>query len=211
MKCVIIAGAPHPDLDFIRQTAQTADCVICADRGYAYARQAGIEPQVIIGDFDSFSELLPQNKEIITLQREKMFSDTVHCIDKAVEMGYNNLVILAATGGRLDHTLCNCYALEYAADHGAHAILLSERERVELLMSESRTYEKVNGRTFSLFPFGTESAEISIEGAHYPLDRYTMTSGMPIGLSNVFEGGKSRITVHSGKAILIINQQDQYL
>ena len=211
MKCVIIAGAPHPDMDFIRQTAQTADCVICADRGYAYAKQAGIEPQVIIGDFDSFTELLPQNKEIITLQREKMFSDTVHCIDKAIKMGYNNLVILAATGGRLDHTLCNCYALEYAADHGANAMLISERERVELLKEESRTYEMMNGRTFSLFPFGTESAEVSIEGAHYPLDRYTMTSGTPIGLSNIFEGKQSRITVHHGKAILIINQQDKYL
>ncbi len=211
MKCVIIAGAPNPDIDFIRQTAQTADCVICADRGYAYARQAGIEPQVVIGDFDSFTELLPQNKEIITLQREKMFSDTVHCIDKAIKMGYNNLVILAATGGRLDHTLCNCYALEYAADHGANAMLLSEKERVELLTNESRTYEEMNGRTFSLFPFGAASAEVSIEGAHYPLDCYTMTSGTPIGLSNIFEGEKSCITVHSGKVILIINQQDKYL
>jgi hypothetical protein len=38
-----------------------------------------------------------------------------------------------------------------------------------------------------------------------------MTSGTPIGLSNIFEGEQSRITVRKGKAILIINQQDKYL
>ena len=118
MKCYIIAGAPSPDIEFIRNEIPQNAFVLCADRGYSYAKAAGVSPSVIIGDFDSCADALPDTAETITLQREKLYTDTVHCIDNALQKGYDEMVVLAATGGRLDHTVANLYALEYAGSRG---------------------------------------------------------------------------------------------
>lgn len=51
-RCIIItAYNPHGFPSFIKQTE--GDTVICADGGYHLAKEAGIRPDLIIGDFDS--------------------------------------------------------------------------------------------------------------------------------------------------------------
>ena len=211
MKCYIIAGAPDPDINFIKNTVKSEDFVLCADRGYSYAKQAGIEPDVIIGDFDSCKDEIPQSCEVVSLEREKLYTDTIHCVDNALEKGYHNIVILSAVGGRLDHTFGNLSALDYISSRGGKGVLLSERERIELLTSGEHSFEKVDGLTFSLFAFGCKEAVISIEGVHYPLDKFTLKNCEPIGVSNIFEGSKTKITVHSGQVVIIINTDNNFL
>ncbi len=211
MKCYIIAGAPSPDIEFIRNEIPQNAFVLCADRGYSHAKAAGITPSVIIGDFDSCTDELPENAEVISLQREKLYTDTVHCIDNALQKGYDELVVLAATGGRLDHTVANLCALEYTQNKGGRAVLLSEREEIRLLGEGRHNFSGCGGLTFSLFPFGCETAVISVSGAHYPLDRYAYESRNPVGVSNIFEGEISEIEVHSGRLLMIINRDDRYL
>lgn len=211
MKCFIIAGAPSPDLEFIRRTVSGDSFVLCADRGYSYAKQLGIAPDVIIGDFDSCPDEIPQDGEVITLEREKLYTDTVHCIEAALQKGYDELVILAATGGRLDHTVANLCALEFAAKRGGTAVLLSEREEIRLLTEGNHRFEQTDGLTFSLFPFGCESAVVSIAGAHYPLDSFEMRSDNPIGVSNIFEGESCEITVSDGRLLMVINRDNRCL
>lgn len=211
MKCYIIAGAPSPDFVFIRSVIPPGAYVLCADRGYSHAKTAGIEPSVIIGDFDSCTDSLPSQTEIITLEREKMYTDTVHCIDKALQKGYDEIIVLAAVGGRLDHTFANLGALEYAARRGGSVTLLSEREEIRLLGRGNHRFTGHDGRTFSLFPFGCEAAELSIAGAHYPLARYRLENCKPIGVSNIFEGEHCDIEVFSGALLVVINRDDRYL
>ena len=211
MKCYIIAGAPSPDLEFIRKEIPENAFVLCADRGYSHAKAAGITPSVIIGDFDSCSDALPQSAEVVSLNREKLYTDTVHCIDNALQKGYDELVVLAATGGRLDHTVANLYALEYTENRGGKAVLLSEREEIRLLTEGKHTVSGYDGRTFSLFPFGCGSVTLSVSGAHYPLERYVYESRNPVGVSNIFEGESCEIDVHSGRLLMIINRDDRWL
>lgn len=211
MKCYIIAGAPSPDIEFIRSEIPQNAFVLCADRGYSYAKAAGVSPSVIIGDFDSCADALPDTAETITLQREKLYTDTVHCIDNALQKGYDEMVVLAATGGRLDHTVANLYALEYAGSRGGSVTLLSEREEIRLLTGGKHSFEGMDGLTFSLFPLGCGSVTLSIKGAHYPLDNYVYESRNPVGVSNIFEGERCEIEVHSGKLLMIINRDDRWL
>lgn len=211
MKCYIIAGAPDPDIEFIKNTVKSDDFVLCADRGYSYAKQAGIEPDVVIGDFDSCHDEILQACEVISLEREKLYTDTVHCIDNALKKGYYNITILSAIGGRLDHTIGNLFALDYINSRGGSGVILSERESVQLLSVGEHCFETFDGLTFSLFPFGCDEATVSIEGAHYPLNKYTIKSCEPIGVSNIFEGCKTKITVFGGKVIMIINSDNRFL
>ena len=205
LKAYIIAGAPSPDIDFIRRTVEPDAFVLCADRGYAYALQAGVKPDIVIGDFDSSPVEPPDSGNVIRLPREKDYTDTVHCIDKAAQLGYDTIVLLAATGGRLDHTLGNLFALSFARDRGADAVILSPKEEVRLLCEGTHAFEGRDGLTFSLFAFGCEEAVLSIRGAQYPLCHDVLRSSVPIGVSNVFTGPRCEIGIDSGRVLMVIN------
>lgn len=209
MRCVIISGSPDTDVEFVKSVVANDDFVICADNGYRFAQLAGISPDVIVGDFDSFEGEVTDSCEIVTLNREKDYTDTIHSIDIALEKGYNDIVIVGALGGRFDHSFANLGALAFIADKGASGVLLSEKERVELLSAGERVFTDVKGKIFSVFPFGCDKACLTYKGAKYPLDRAYLENGKPKGVSNVFESDMCRITVHSGSVIVITNQNEK--
>ena len=83
MRCVIISGSPETNPNFLKQTVKPDDYVICADRGYEFAILAGIEPNLIVGDFDSYKEKISASCEIVKLNPHKDDTDTIHSIDLA--------------------------------------------------------------------------------------------------------------------------------
>ena len=210
MHCVIIAGSPETNSKFIKSTVRENDFVICADKGYHYAKNAGITPNIVVGDFDSLNDSITDKCEIITLNPIKDDTDTIHSIDIAIERGYTEFTIIGALGGRIDHSFANISALEYIHKKGASGVLLSEKERVEYLTQGEYSYS-YNGKTFSLFPFGCNEVCVSYEGVFYPLDKYTIKSFIPLGVSNVFTEEKSKINIYDGNAILIINLSKEYI
>lgn len=204
MRCVIICGAPQADVNFIRQTVQDDDFVICADKGCEYAAAAGITPALAAGDFDS-CKIVPKNTEVIRLNPEKDDTDTLHCINLALEKGCSKITLLAALGGRTDHLFANLCALEYIHKKGKKGEILSKRETVRFLPKGEYSFDGFKGKTFSLFPFGCQRVCVSYEGAKYPLEQKYLDSFFPLGISNVFTGDRAKIKIYDGNAILIIN------
>lgn len=211
MNCLIIAGSPDCDVELIRDEALSCDLLICADRGYSHAKRAGVMPDIVIGDFDSCRDEVAGNFETVKLNTDKDFTDTLVCAEKALEYGCKEITILSALGGRLDHTLANFYLLSFINSKGGRAVLLSAKERIELMPKGSFWFDDLKGLTFSLFPFGCESAVLSVKGARYELDEYTLKSEVPIGVSNVFSSERCEIKVSSGAVIIIINQNNDFL
>ena len=58
-KCYIFAGSPEAKCSGVE--FDSSRYVICADGGYILAKKMGIEPDVIIGDFDTYKSRLPEN------------------------------------------------------------------------------------------------------------------------------------------------------
>ena len=56
-----------------------------------------------------------------------------------------------------------------------------------------------------MFPYGCQRAVLSYTGAYYPLDHGVLTHSVAMGVSNVFTDDSAEITVHEGKALVIIN------
>lgn len=52
-RCVIVAAGSIDNTSAIKAYADSADFVIAADAGYVYCRDAGIEPDLFVGDYDS--------------------------------------------------------------------------------------------------------------------------------------------------------------
>ena len=56
MNVLVIAGGPDPGSALIKKCAAQADKIYCADRGAQWAYQAGIKPDLVVGDMDSVNE-----------------------------------------------------------------------------------------------------------------------------------------------------------
>lgn len=92
---------------------QPGDFLICADGGWACARQFGLTPQLVVGDFDSMPPAMRPDVPTLTLPTEKDDTDLVVCLHEGRKRGYTEFILAGAIGGRFDHTL-SC--LQCAAD-----------------------------------------------------------------------------------------------
>ena len=209
-RCVIISGAPDADIDFLRQTVSADDFVICADSGLASAQSAGIKPNLIVGDFDSYIGVLPGDCETVRLCPEKDDSDTFHAVGLGFGRGFRRFAVLAATGGRLDHTLANLCLLGHISARGGEGVILSENGEIRFLTVGTYPFDGFNGKTFSVFAFGCPSVTLTYSGAKYPLQNGILFHERPVGLSNVFTSDKAKVTVHSGTALMIINYNSDW-
>ena len=109
----IMAGGPHDDLPTDWQ--ELPGVWIGVDRGTLHLVEAGIQPDLAVGDFDSLtlSELRAVRehvKKIRQVPSEKDDTDTELAVKAALQcFSTGNVIILGATGGRLDHFLSNLF------------------------------------------------------------------------------------------------------
>ena len=80
------------------------DYIICADSGYKYAERLGIKPDLLLGDFDSYSAKGDESETVITLPTEKDDTDAMYAAKYAVKNGFEEIVLAGGIGGREDHT-----------------------------------------------------------------------------------------------------------
>lgn len=203
-RCVIICASPKADTDFIKSEMKSTDFVICADNGYKYAKECGVKAHLIVGDFDSYKDVLPDDVEKEVLPTRKNDTDTFYCVSLAIKKGFKNILLLNALGGRFDHTLANISCLLYAVENGTTAAIKSENEEITVLKIGVYHRNK-NGKTFSLLPFGSDNVTVSYSGTEYDGENIVITADSALGISNVFNAEESTIKIVSGVGVLIIN------
>jgi thiamine pyrophosphokinase len=174
--------------------------VIGVDGGAAYAYRFNLKMICAIGDFDSIDPKLLNQVEKTTLvfhyPTHKDQPDSQLAIEKALELGYEEIHVYGALGGRYDHHHANL-VLAYRHDE---VILHHEDSLIQSYGIGTHTIKKESHEKLSLFTF--ETTEISIMKVAYPLDHYTMTSTDILGLSNAFLSDEARLTVHSGRVLV---------
>ena len=141
-KCILIGAG---DLTMGELTVSEEDYVIAVDGGLSYCGILNVEPDLILGDFDSVSEqeklAVEQLKQavpekICQLPVCKDDTDMLAAIKKGLGLGYTDFRIYAATGGRFDHTLANIQCLLYLKNHGAVGYLVDGTGMVLVLQQE---------------------------------------------------------------------------
>ena len=122
MTALIITGGYESD-SFIEEQLKSIqyDILIGVDSGLNYLYRLNILPDILLGDFDSISEealAFYKGKNIITkaYPSEKNLTDTHLAIETALEYAADHIILLAATGSRLDHTLANIFLLQNYLD-----------------------------------------------------------------------------------------------
>lgn len=198
--CYIICGGPEP----CRTVRIPQDVfIICADSGYDKAMDAGITPDLILGDFDSVENALPDNIETMRSPTHKDDTDTMLAVRTALERGYDDIVLVGACGGRTDHTIANISTLMFIREHGAKPGIKGDTTDAFILEDEKITLSPDLSRYLSVFAI-SDKVTVSITGAGYPLDNYVMERSFPIGVSNEFtDGCECTIEARSGLALVI--------
>lgn len=184
--------------------------IIGVDKGVEFLYRHQIQPEYIVGDFDSISE------EVIRYYREetnvpireynpvKDASDTEIAIRLAITLGCDRMIILGGTGCRIDHIWANVQSLEIAKKAGVEAEILDSCNRIRLCNEEIRLRKKdAFGTYFSLFPFGGEVENLTIRGAKYPLTHHHLLPNDSLCVSNEIEEEELVITFSFGTVILM--------
>lgn len=180
--------------------------VIAADKGAEYCLDAGVRPDLVVGDMDSIS--LAAYDEIkksgIPLKEHdpcKDQTDTQLALEEAFRQGAQCIELTAATGDRFDHSLANVHLLYAARDRGIGMSILSQTSRIFLVDSRYEV-SGMKGATVSLLPLTMEVDGVSLSGFQWPLENASMKVGNPYGISNRILSDEALIEVRTG--ILII-------
>lgn len=203
MRCVIISGSPDTNVEEIKSLCTSDDFIVCADSGYSFAKKAGLTPNLIIGDFDSLKEELPQNTEVVKLNTHKDDTDTEHCVMECIRRGYKDFLLLGSIGGRTDHTFANIATLAFLSEYNYNGIARNNGEEIRILKEGSYEMNDKKGLIFSVFPYGCESVNVTYKGAEYMLNNKTLTYNVSRGISNVFVDDEAEITINRDRAILL--------
>jgi thiamine pyrophosphokinase len=204
--CVIISSAPIEENPFDKAD-MSARFVICADGGYDSAVRFGVTPDLLIGDFDSVENALPDNVETIRLKVEKDDTDTLAAVREGIRRGFREFELFGALGGeRFDHSFANLCVLQYLATQGCKAMIADGLNRAFLLMGGRLTLSGIEGATLSVFPFGCASCEVTYSGLQYPLKHAVLHSEFPLGVSNRIMKDTAQVTVHSGNALILVQR-----
>lgn len=179
--------------------------VIAADSGLDRCAEAGITPDMAVGDFDSAKTAVPEGAEIVTVPSEKDDTDTYLAAKIAVERGFGELRFFCALGGRMSHSLANIQLLRELKNKAVRAVLFGERSAMFLLRDESVKIPKFAGY-LSLFALD-ETAIVSESGVKYPLDRHTLRNDFPLGVSNEITAEYAEVTVYSGLCAVVLEEE----
>ncbi len=186
------------------------DYVIGVDRGVEFLYKNNITPSYIVGDFDSANPEIAdyyRNQTHVPIREfnpVKDASDTEIAIRLALTLRATEIIILGATGGRMDHLWANVQSLMIPFKAGVSAKIVDKQNRISLIGGETVLKKsEAYGPYFSVFPLGKEVYGFSIEGAKYPLREHTLTPYNSLCVSNEIEGDEVVIDFLSGTVILM--------
>lgn len=197
-RCVIISGGEYSPITDINNE----DFVIACDKGFEYAQKDGITPDLLIGDFDSYTGVLDVDIPIQRYKCEKDDTDTGIAVQYAVENEFDEIVLYCALGGRLDHTMGNIQIAAFAASRGLKVSIISETNLLYFLSNSQLSLNRRNGYSISLFSLTDSCQKLYVSGAKYPLRHAVFNNTSALGVSN--EWVDDVIDVSVGEGILLI-------
>ena len=205
--CVFCNGQLKNPMN-VKQIANDCDLLIAADGGAKYFFDIGLTPQVIIGDMDSIDSDMWKNRsdiEHIRYPADKDKSDAELAVEYALEHGYEQIILVSATGGRLDHTLGNIVLV--ASYPGRVAIFDGISTLVAVDKSEKCVLHGRIGAIVSLMPYSTGSLKVRTNGLKYPLQDERLISTTH-GLSNELSQTETCVCVSNGVLLVYIENHD---
>ena len=163
----------------------------CADAGADLCYAAEVVPDALIGDMDSLSKETRewlQEAEVpeMVYPSEKDYSDTQLAAEALYEQGVDEIIVVGALGGRMDHELANVMLLMTYGRKGKSLVFWDDINRMRYVGAGVHQLDRV-------------------DGLHYPLKDAKVPFGESRLISNVFDQEEvARIDIQYGDGILVL-------
>ncbi len=191
-------GAGPATIATVRSVGAKASILVAVDGGVAHAADAGLRPDVILGDFDSLPSPFPDSLQGVT--RRQITDQDSTDFDKALRSIEADLYLCAGfTDGRIDHLLACFHSLLKRPER--QAVLVSESDVVTLLPPKI-SIDLVSGARVSVFPL--KAGETRSQGLKWPLDGLALHPGGVVSTSNEAVGGPVRLLADGPHSLLIL-------
>lgn len=210
MKGLIISNGTIKDYDRLKKEIDTSDFIICADGGIEYLIKLNAEPDLVLGDLDSISQLgldYIKNKSI----QVKLFpsikddTDTALALEYLLDRGFDEITFMGVTGTRMDHTMANILLLNTLLERGVKGKIIDDNNIIQLV-DEYLEIEYMENSYVSIIPISEKGVVVSLQGFFYNLNKGKIEFGSTYGISNRIIEDCGKIKIHSGKALVFISK-----
>ena len=214
MSTLIVTGG-HIDITAMKEylAGKSFRQVIAVDGAAACMEELGIAADLLVGDFDTLppEALADFEKKNIPIRRfcpEKDDTDTQIAIEMAIEQERGRkdaeVLILGATGTRLDHTLANLFLLNLFALEGIPAYCVDAYNRISVhresfAVSKSEQY----GRFVSFLALTPTVEKITLTGFRYPLVKHTLRQDESLCISNEIVEEAAGVSFEQGVLMML--------
>ncbi|HLA87902.1 MAG TPA: thiamine diphosphokinase [Anaerolineales bacterium] len=208
-RIIIFANGDLPDPDKAHALLRESDFIIAADGGTRHALALGLTPNIIIGDLDSLNvERLTFNAEIIQSPADKNETDLELAFQHALTLNPEQIIILAALGGRLDQTLGNI-ALVSNVQRSTSNVRLDDGIEEVFFCRDEYTIKGTSGDIISLIPWQGEVTGIVTTGLKWTLQNEILYPQKTRGISNEMMNDTATIQIKSGLLLIIHRRVDK--
>jgi thiamine pyrophosphokinase len=207
MRAVVFANGILEYPTMAADLLSSEDFIISADGGLRHIRDMGLVPHLLIGDLDSIGEedldwLQDRNVEIVKFPEEKDFTDLELALREAKKRGFNEIMIAAALGGRIDQTLANLSLLSLPELSGCRVWLDDGLNEVHMIR-DALTIQGRAGDIVSLLPLYGPVPGVVTHDLKYPLKAETLSPGQTRGISNVMLSQQAGVEIEAGALLCI--------
>jgi thiamine pyrophosphokinase len=210
---IFLNGAPDPP-DLLRRVAGRADLVVAADGGARYALDAGVIPDLVVGDMDSLGEAGTRTAQErgALLERHPIRKDKMdgHLAVLTVrERGATAADLLCAAGGRYSALFAVPHILLASERMGLRATMVAGWGQAFVLEVGSRRVSGNPQDSVSVFPFTGPATGVTLEGFGYPLENARLEIGDTLGFHNELVDRAGRVSVGGG-TLLVIHEKAEF-
>lgn len=215
-RALIVTGG-YCDKGLVTQLLEQihVDLIIAVDGGLRIIDELGLKADYIVGDFDTIEPTIIRKYRDLSnaqetaqpviqeFQPEKDDTDTEIAIQLCIQLSCCDVILVGATGTRLDHTFANIHLLKQLLDAGIEASIYDNNNKIYLKNQSFAIHKnEIYGTYFSMLPL-TECVEnVTLTGFKYSLQNHNVIFGSSLCISN--EVVEDTAQVEFSKGILIL-------
>jgi thiamine pyrophosphokinase len=204
---IFLNGSPESS-DLLGRVAGRADLTVAADGGARYALEAGVVPELVVGDMDSLGEdlALEVERRGASLERHPVRKDKMDgqlAVLAARERGASAADLLCAVGGGLGALFAVPHILLAAERIGLRSTVVADRVRMFVVEAGYRSVEGEPQDSISIFPLSGPATGITLEGMEYPLENAILEPGDTLGFHNELIGSEATVSVEEGTLLVV--------
>lgn len=214
-RTLLVAGG-ELDIYFAKELVEreSFDTIIGVDGGLDVIKRMGIQADFVMGDFDSvspsvileYAELRQhQGTRFLQYPTKKDATDLHLALYMAASKKPKEIIIIGATGKRMDHFIANIHILTSALKMGVPVYILDQYNRI-CLMNDRHEFHRdtVYGDYISFLPYTEKVSGVTLKGFAYELEDAELMKGDSIGVSNELAVGSDVAVAEVKEGILIV-------